>query len=354
MSTPTSNRVVTRSNSNRITPGTDSDSARVSITPRKESLADDNVEQKKQQKHVDDDSASPTTDKNVPTFSSNSSKNGLRVFSKKVAHMVESKGTSSYQEIADELVRDYVQEQNKGESGTPSEFKNIRRRAYDALNVLKAMGVISREEGNNSASKLIRWVGLPAEAEVESEEMALRAKTVSNLDRLKRERRLRTAEITRKRALLQQLLQQKVCYQNLTNFNQEQEKAAAENDDMRHKKKKQKVVDEHIPQEEQEAARNEQLLLPFIVINTSIQTMVGCKFGPDRTNASFNFSKPFEINDDNEILKMLGFNKAPRRELQKMLDKDIYDYCEKSNMLHALIKSAESVTFAPQVVTKTA
>ena len=37
----------------------------------------------------------------------------------------------------------------------PIDHKNIRRRVYDALNVLMAMNIISKEK------KDIRWIGLP-------------------------------------------------------------------------------------------------------------------------------------------------------------------------------------------------
>ena len=40
-------------------------------------------------------------------------------------------------------------------------MKNIRRRIYDALNVLTAMNIIEKEK------KEIRWVGLPTNSEQE-------------------------------------------------------------------------------------------------------------------------------------------------------------------------------------------
>ncbi|KOB79539.1 putative transcription factor Dp-2, partial [Operophtera brumata] len=65
---------------------------------------------------------------------------GLRHFSMKVCEKVRNKGFTSYNEVADELQYDQ---------------KNIRRRVYDALNVLMAMNIISKEK------KEIRWLGLP-------------------------------------------------------------------------------------------------------------------------------------------------------------------------------------------------
>jgi transcription factor Dp-1/transcription factor Dp-2 len=63
------------------------------------------------------------------------SKNGLKALSWKVKEIVERLGSSTYQEVADCLVREEID--LKAE-------KNIRRRVYDALNVLIAVGVLKK------------------------------------------------------------------------------------------------------------------------------------------------------------------------------------------------------------------
>ena len=63
------------------------------------------------------------------------SKNGLKALSWKVKEIVERLGSSTYQEVADCLVREEID--FKAE-------KNIRRRVYDALNVLIAVGVLQK------------------------------------------------------------------------------------------------------------------------------------------------------------------------------------------------------------------
>lgn len=53
----------------------------------------------------------------------------------------------------------------------PLDQKNIRRRVYDALNVLMAMGIIAKER------KEIRWLGLPnakSAAQLEYERLEVR------------------------------------------------------------------------------------------------------------------------------------------------------------------------------------
>lgn len=86
---------------------------------------------------------------------------GLRHFSMKVCEKVETKGRTTYNEVADELVAefsapDYACEQQFDE-------KNIRRRVYDALNVLMAMNIITKEK------KDITWQGLPNSADADAE-----------------------------------------------------------------------------------------------------------------------------------------------------------------------------------------
>jgi len=70
---------------------------------------------------------------------------------------VEQKGRTTYGEVADELVAEIL----GGSEGDQSyDEKNIRRRVYDALNVLLAMDMIAKDK------KEIRWIGLPNNTQV--------------------------------------------------------------------------------------------------------------------------------------------------------------------------------------------
>nr|GMC79326.1 transcription factor-like protein DPB [Ipomoea batatas] len=82
---------------------------------------------------------------------------GLRQFSMKVCEKVESKGRTTYNEVADELVAEFADPNNNLSSPDQQQYdeKNIRRRVYDALNVLMAMDIISKDK------KEIQWKGLP-------------------------------------------------------------------------------------------------------------------------------------------------------------------------------------------------
>lgn len=71
----------------------------------------------------------------------------------KVCEKVQEKGKTTYNEVADDLV---TEELKNNSYDTNCDQKNIRRRVYDALNVLMAINVISKDK------KEIRWIGLPA------------------------------------------------------------------------------------------------------------------------------------------------------------------------------------------------
>lgn len=81
--------------------------------------------------------------------------------------------------MADELVNEFASP-SMGLSSIEQQFdqKNIRRRVYDALNVLMAMNIISKEK------KEIKWLGLPTNSMQEC--------TTLEKDRQKRIERLKT------------------------------------------------------------------------------------------------------------------------------------------------------------------
>ncbi|KAG0025764.1 Transcription factor Dp-2 [Podila clonocystis] len=80
---------------------------------------------------------------------------GLRFYSQRVCDRVQAKGATTYNELVHELsggqpgehVEDVVGQESSGQ-------ENIRRRVYDALNVLEALGIISMDK------KEIQWIGV--------------------------------------------------------------------------------------------------------------------------------------------------------------------------------------------------
>uniref|UniRef100_A0A8D3BCK7 Transcription factor n=1 Tax=Scophthalmus maximus TaxID=52904 RepID=A0A8D3BCK7_SCOMX len=191
---------------------------------------------------------------------------GLRHFSMKVCEKVQKKGVTTYNEVADELVAEFSSADNHMSPNDSHVYdqKNIRRRVYDALNVLMAMNIISKEK------KEIKWIGLPTNS----------AQECQNLE-VERQRRLE--RIKQKQSQLQELILQQIAFKNLVQRNR---------------------------QTEQQANRppppNSIIHLPFIIVNTSKKTVIDCSISNDKFEYLFNFDSMFEIHDDIEVLKRMG------------------------------------------------
>lgn len=189
---------------------------------------------------------------------------GLRHFSMKVCEKVRKKGLTSYNEVADELVAEFTDPRHIPNSVDQQyDQKNIRRRVYDALNVLMAMNIISKEK------KEIRWLGLPTTSANEN---------VSLLNE-----KARIAErIALKTKQLNELLIQQISYKNLMQRNLENESTRGP------------------------PAPNSAIQLPFIVVHSDRKTIIDCSITNDKTEYLFVFNDKFEIKDDFEVLKLIG------------------------------------------------
>ncbi|NXX92758.1 TFDP2 factor, partial [Centropus bengalensis] len=191
---------------------------------------------------------------------------GLRHFSMKVCEKVQRKGTTSYNEVADELVSEFTPSSSHLAADTAYDQKNIRRRVYDALNVLMAMNIISKEK------KEIRWIGLPTNSAQECQNLEL-------------EKQKRIERIKQKRAQLQELLLQQIAFKNLVQRNQQNEQ-----------------------QNQGPPALNSTIQLPFLIVNTSKRTVIDCSISSDKFEYLFNFDNTFEIHDDSEVLRRMGMS----------------------------------------------
>lgn len=161
------------------------------------------------------------------------------------------KGKTTYNEVSNELVREYTMS-----TGRIIEQKNIKRRIYDAFNVLVAMNIIEKDK------KEIKWVGSP---ELDN---------ISNLRKTKSEIKER---ISKKREILEELKRQYELYEKLTERN---------------------IVN-------QKYNSNEIIRLPFVLVHTSCMDEVYCAMNEERSNFTFTFSQPFWIYDDCEIIRKI-------------------------------------------------
>ncbi|KAL5740842.1 hypothetical protein ACOSQ2_030022 [Xanthoceras sorbifolium] len=195
---------------------------------------------------------------------------GLRQFSMKVCEKVESKGRTTYNEVADELVAEFADPSNSLSTPDQQQYdeKNIRRRVYDALNVLMAMDIISKDK------KEIQWKGLPRTS-------------LNDIEELKGERLGLRNKIEKKAAYLQELEEQFVGLQNLIQRNEQLYSSGN--------------------------APSGGVALPFILVQTRPHATVEVEISEDMQLVHFDFnSTPFELHDDNYVLKAMKFCERPQ------------------------------------------
>ncbi|KAL8216931.1 hypothetical protein R6Q57_023768 [Mikania cordata] len=188
---------------------------------------------------------------------------GLRQFSMKVCEKVESKGRTTYNEVADELVAEFSDPGNGDQAPDQQQYdeKNIRRRVYDALNVLMAMDIISKDK------KEIQWRGLPRTS-------------LNDIEELKNERLALKNRIEKKTAYLRELEDQHVGLQNLIKRNEQLYGSGN--------------------------APSGGVALPFILVQTRPHATVEVEISEDMQLVHFDFnSTPFELHDDNYVLKAM-------------------------------------------------
>ncbi|KAM7265394.1 hypothetical protein ACFE04_003077 [Oxalis oulophora] len=188
---------------------------------------------------------------------------GLRQFSMKVCEKVESKGRTTYNEVADELVAEFSDPSTNVASPDRQQYdeKNIRRRVYDALNVLMAMDIISKDK------KEIQWKGLPRTS-------------LNDVEELKSDRLALRSRIEKKAAYLRELEDQFGGLQNLTQRNEQLYSSGN--------------------------APTGGVNLPFILVQTRPHATVEVEISEDMQLVHFDFnSTPFEVHDDNYVLRKM-------------------------------------------------
>ncbi|KAM3332094.1 hypothetical protein ACQJBY_027742 [Aegilops geniculata] len=189
---------------------------------------------------------------------------GLREYSKIVCEKVEAKGRTTYNEVADEI---YSELKSMAHIGQGFDEKNIRRRVYDAFNVLIALRVIAKEK------KEIRWMGLSN----------YRYEKIKKLEEVRKEL---VNKIRNKKALLQEIEKQFDDLQNIKLRNQTLESSAENVNGIR---------------------------LPFVLVKTSRKARVEIEISDDSKFAHFEFNgAPFTLHDDLSILEGIRRNSIGR------------------------------------------
>ncbi|CDF34710.1 unnamed protein product [Chondrus crispus] len=220
---------------------------------------------------------------------------GLRHFAVRVSRKVEQKVVTTYNEVADELVNEETmikkQELSAGgpaaaglrkkleKSGNLVDEKNIRRRVYDSLNVLMAMGIIEKEK------KLITWQGLA---------MAQSARGNGEITAMKAAVAERRQLIEEKARILAGIKDQ--C--SRTDLLIERNKDNAKVQDFIAGPDNLLPVHHHHP---------DRIGLPFVVFVAPKDATIECQMDKLREDVSFTFDSTFQIFDEKEILRRMDW-----------------------------------------------
>ncbi|EKX54369.1 hypothetical protein GUITHDRAFT_132115 [Guillardia theta CCMP2712] len=205
---------------------------------------------------------------------------GLRHFSARVCRSVEAKVSTTYNDVAEELVNEF-KESNCADYG---DDKNIRRRAYDALNVLTAMGIISKDKRD------IKWKGFPP---MKSENGSNSNPALSKeRSRLLQEIENKKKEVEDKNTLVRDLATQFVSLKRLLSRNE---------------------LTEHEP------CHQKKIYLPFVIVNTDMDNSVVCEISQDEKFAEINCTKPFKLYDDRGTLSKMQLHLCSESELNQIL-----------------------------------
>jgi hypothetical protein len=229
-----------------------------------------------------------------------------------------------------------------------SDLVNVRRRVYDALNVLTGLDIIQK----NVTTRTIQWMGMDQDNNTTIRPAHLHqlpAATAATLPELQHQVDQCRYRLHEQRQQLRELLTQAFCYRNVILLQHERHHGRLSSTDGG---TTEPPLQE--PQEQQQqrdvadltttttigagaavatnaglaadiattgAARRvvaptgyatsamtavRKVPLPCLLVRTSNECLVRCEMSPDRSIVHFDFSMPFQISDDTTILQELG------------------------------------------------
>ena len=283
-------------------------------------------------------SSSPSPGVKLEGGSAPRQQKGLRHFSLKVCEKVEQQGVTTYNNVADELVADLANEPLDDDDDEADEAgghakkkrvtyagddettrrkrvaydeKNVRRRVYDALNVLTAMGIIVKEK------KRITWIGLPSGV-------------TQTVGKLADEKRAREARLKEKRNHLQELLVYVVALKNLKQRNiaaiSAPAAAAASADSSAAPSATAAAAATAAPSSNALSLAHDHIPLRFVLIKTDASHIVHLSVSPDQTELQCDVSGAFVLHDESEVLKGMGLAAIDGFDLPYLIPREICSF----------------------------
>lgn len=196
---------------------------------------------------------------------------GLKHFSVKVAEKVEGLRNTNYNQVADDLVAEMSADAKAGLLDGNFDEKNVRRRVYDALNVLEALSIIDKDK------KDIKWRGWPGDIAESPKE-----KLMMELEKL-------AARLDFKARNLETIASKALCLSNLIIRNKDAPMPVL-------LRAQEKGLDAPNP-----------LALPFMLVHAPANAEIDVNISSDQRSAELDFQHwPFQIFDDETVMKLMG------------------------------------------------
>ncbi|CAN8067925.1 unnamed protein product [Agarophyton chilense] len=216
---------------------------------------------------------------------SDAKRKGLRHFAIRVSKKVEQKCVTTYNQVADELVAEERVLRRAQSDASSSENlvdeKNIRRRVYDSLNVLMAMGIIAKDK------KLITWQGLECvHTSPHSEQISATKISISEAK----------SRMTEKQALLMELKDQHRRTSAIVDRNRAASLSEMDSEDLRLPRQPIVPVHQQYP---------DRIGIPFFILSAPKETNIELEMDQSRQDICFTFNSSFAIFDDREVMRRM-------------------------------------------------
>eukprot|EP00961_Rhodomonas_salina_P180239 2432706-Rhodomonas_salina.2 len=202
--------------------------------------------------------------------------------------------TTTYNEVADELVKEF-----KDDDTVVCDEKNIRRRAYDALNVLTAMDIISKNR------KDIQWKGFPHLSGEDGgpSKGGSREREKQRMQAMIDEKKMKIRE---KKQQLEDLATHYVSLRQLLIRN--------ERPDFKH------------------AVTKHRINLPFVIVNTESDNRIHFFIADDKKTARVDCTQPFELHDDREALKRMNLHLQDSPPMSQLIKTHLLPFVRKRDL----------------------
>lgn len=274
--------------------------------------------------------------------------NGLRIISRRVVEILNEKHETSFTDVADILVNEMKKRARfLKQDSLEKEEKNLKRRVYDALNVLIASGVIEKvkkkvilKEKQNGISKLSRYHQISAQTQEkikiikerrkqkleELQELISKNLAVSNVIQRNKKNNSKTPNPSKAGSTVKTSNNQLKCSPSAKTTTSSNENSNSK--------------PESLEGELQQA--NECFHFPLLFISTAKRPSAGnSKGGEEKVEFKFETSagckemliesnRPFEVLGDIDFLLKMNFQKVAKESFSKYLKKDLLKYLPKN------------------------